>query len=706
MDKNLKISIIAIAFLSAQADDLNLDKTQLDINKNHTTQHVNLDEIIVSANKMDERLKDVAQSISVLSGIEIQERRIQNIQDVIRQIPNMNFTTFVSKTLVNFRGINHSNFTNSNPVAIYFDGIATTNHYGFYNSRFNNVERIEVLRGPQTALYGKETIGGVINIVSRMPDNKWSGDIGMEYGSYSKFNSNLNLGGALIDDKLFLNLGASFMSDDGWIKNDFNDDKKAAKNSENRFDISLISKPTDRLLMRLNLAKEKAKENFFRGGEGKFGTIKRKDAKHANFDMPTFTNSKALSQVLSIEYEFDKAKFSSVSTHKSSIVNGIYDLDYSNMPNNNGLSQFQDVKNETMTQEFRLSGLNSEKFKWIGGIYFEDEKTINKKMGMDLFLNPATNKLETMNAPATMKGRTMAIFGQGDYELIDNLRFILAGRYQKIDKKIDQKMIFSMQDIPNGMVDFQYNDKKTWTKFLPKVGLNLAINDQINLFTSYSRGYLAGGHNFFATSGTPDQNRFGPQISDNYELGLYETKTNLRYGATLFYMNIKDIHMYKSLPNGVYFVSNAGKANSHGLEFEISYYADNGLDLSASLGVNKTKYRQNETKGAKGKKIENTPEFNANLGIGYTHSSGIYARADIHGVGTTCYDSLNQNRQKAYAIANLHAGYRTDNFDVYAYVLNATNTNYTNGYMVHGGQYDMISFGEPRRVGVGVKYSF
>ena len=83
------------------------------------------------------------------------------------------------------------------------------------------------------------------------------------------------------------------------------------------------------------------------------------------------------------------------------------------MPNNNGLSWFQDVKNETMTQEFRLSGLNSEKFKWIGGIYFEDEKTINKKMGMDLFLNPATNKLETMNAPATMKGRTMAIFGQG-----------------------------------------------------------------------------------------------------------------------------------------------------------------------------------------------------------------------------------------------------------------------------------------------------
>ena len=89
-------------------------------------------------------------------------------------------------------------------------------------------------------------------------------------------------------------------------------------------------------------------------------------------------------------------------------------------------------------------------------------------MGMDLFLNPATNKLETMNAPATMKGRTMAIFGQGDYELIDNLRFILAGRYQKIDKKIDQKMIFSMQDIANGMVDFQYNDKKLGLNFYQK----------------------------------------------------------------------------------------------------------------------------------------------------------------------------------------------------------------------------------------------
>lgn len=723
MKRNLKFSLIFASVLFAQgaptdtansAQGLNSGSNLAsnsavggtDLRKTHAAEHINLADVVVSANKMNERLKDVAGSVSVLSDIEIEERRINDVQDVIRQIPNMNYTTFISKTMVNFRGINSSAFTNSNPVAVYIDGVATTNHYGFYNSCLTNVERVEVLRGPQTALYGKDSIGGVINIVSRTPNNDWGGNMGLEYGSYTKFSSNLDLGGALIDDKLFLNLGASVMNDNGWIKNDFNNDKKAAQDKGHKFNATITATPVDRLTARLNLTHEKQKEYFFKGGAGFYGQIKRKDAKHANFDMPTYTDSKAFSQSLGIDYEFDGAKLSSVSTHKSSVSKGMYDIDFTRGTSKDGLSQFQDVKIDGLTQELRLSSLNSDKFKWIGGVYFENEKTTNRKMGTDLFLNPVTKKTETMNAPAMIKAHTAAVFGQGDYKIIDNLRLILGGRYQKIEKKIDENLIYSTQNPAFGMVNFSYSDKKTWTKFLPKVGLNLAVNDDLSVFANYSQGYLAGGYNYFATRGSADQNRFNAQTSDNYEIGLHGSRAGLHYGATLFYMDIKDIHMYKILPGNVFITSNGGKASSQGLELEAAYYADNGLDFSASLGINKTKYKQNETPGAKGKKIENTPAFNANLGIGYTHASGVYARADIHAVGTTYYDNLNQNKQKAYAFADLRAGYRTDALDIYSYVSNVTNTEYTSGYMEHAGNFGMVHYGDPRRIGVGIRYSF
>ncbi|MDN5106152.1 TonB-dependent receptor plug domain-containing protein, partial [Aliarcobacter butzleri] len=142
---------------------------------NETTK---LEEITVSANKMEENIQDVPQSITVIDEETIEQKGIKNISDVIKEVPNMNIMANTGMgTTTSFRGLNASMFTNNNPVVIYIDGVPYYDRFDF-NPSLANVEQIEILRGPQGTLYGKDAIGAVINITTKSPSNEWHGNIG------------------------------------------------------------------------------------------------------------------------------------------------------------------------------------------------------------------------------------------------------------------------------------------------------------------------------------------------------------------------------------------------------------------------------------------------------------------------------------------------------------------------------------------------
>ncbi|MGB2552372.1 TonB-dependent receptor [Campylobacter sp. MOP51] len=669
------------------------------------TDNISLKEVTVSANKMEENIKDIPQSVSVIDENEIEEKRIKDTDGIMRQIPNLSAEHFIYKTRVNFRGINHSDFTNSNPITVYIDGIASSNNMGNYNSILNNVERVEILRGPQSTIYGKDSIGGVVNVVSKQPKNEWSGAVGSEYGSYNYMMGNFNANGALINDILFLNVGGYASKDDGWIKNEYNGDKKANKTNDHKFDATVTVKPTDRLTARLTLVEERSKEYFYRGGTGLFGTINLKDAKRANFEVPTDSLVKTFSQALGVDYEFDRVKFSSVTTHKKSKASGIYDSDFTYAPSlpSNGLIQFQDVHLDTLSQEFRLNSINTDKFKWVSGLYFEREKTQNKRMGQQF--NQGGMKME-MDAPATIKADTAAVFGQSSYELTDSFLLTLGGRFQRIKKDIDMAAFMTPLGMSKGAPINTLKDGKSWNKFLPKAGLTYKINDDLSAFVSYSQGYLSGGYNYYAFI---KEQAFDAQKSYNYEIGLRGNAfdNRLRFSLSAFHMDIKDIHLYSILPGGIFITSNGGKAKSDGIELEALYRVSSELDISGAFGINKTKYKENiQYPNAVNKRIENTPNYTFNLGVAYTHPSGIYTRLDLRGNGDKYFDAENKFKQKSWMTADIRAGYRFKAFDIYGYITNITNNSHVVTFMHHGGISGMNHFGDPRRFGMGVRYSF
>lgn len=213
-----------------------------------------IEEITVSANKMEENIKDVPQSITVIDEETIEQKGIKTVADVIKEIPNMDIEDSHSGPMVSFRGIVTSVFSNTNPIVIYIDGVPYYDKFDF-NPSLANVEQIEVLRGPQGTLYGKDAIGAVINIVTKTPTNKWKGSIGVEYGNHNYMETSLNTSGAIIDDKLFAGINGSFEHDDGWIKNHYEGMKKDANEKNDRKTSGfLLYKPTDELSTKLTVA--------------------------------------------------------------------------------------------------------------------------------------------------------------------------------------------------------------------------------------------------------------------------------------------------------------------------------------------------------------------------------------------------------------------------------------------------------------------
>lgn len=676
-------------------------------NENQT---IKLDDITVSANKMEENIQDVPQSITVITQEDIEQKGIKNISDIAKEVPNMNLLNATNGAMVSFRGLNTSVFTNNNPVVIYVDGVPYYDRYD-YNPSLADVEQIEVLRGPQGTLYGKDAIGAVVNIVTKAPKNEWHGTLGAEYGNDNTLNTKLNTSGAIIDNKLFAGINGSFNHTDGWIENHYPGmNKHANEKNDRKTSGFLLYKPTDNLSAKLTVADNYQKKYFMDGFSSDpsldINSLKRKDAKNANFDIPAWDKTKVKSQALNLSYELEKIKIDSTTTHKKTDYDSEFDTDNRANTASDGLKQFNYTELDTYSQELKISSKNQD-IKWVTGLYFDKEDRKQGPYGAEQLYFGA---VYIGDAYSDSNSKTQAIFGQTMIPLGENFELTLGGRYQKIKKEIDVIAKSSWAGMP--MPDVPYNAEKTWNTFLPKAALSYKINDNLTTYVSISKGYMPGGFNYYPSTSKEQDNTFEPQKSVNYEVGTKYIGDDFSLNTSIFRMNIEDIHVYKQLMGGTVFAtSNAIKAHSQGIEVDGTYFLTDNLTIFGAVGLIQAKYDDydNGTRKYDGEKIENTPSYTANLGISYLANNGIYGRLDFNAKGKTSYlDGANNDRlirADGGIVSNAKIGYKFKDWDIYSYINNITNEDYVTSYMSKAGS-SWVGFNDPRQFGIGAIYKF
>ncbi len=688
-----------------------------------------MDEITVTANKMEEDIHKVPQSISVIDETEIEEMGLKTPMAVLNQLPCM-LATPDHGVGVTFRGLKRSKFTMNNPVVIYIDGMPIANSFDFDISLVN-VERIEVLRGPQGTLYGKDAIGAVVNIITKDPDDSWHGKIGTEYSSWNTFYTRASVNGPLIAHKLFLGVGGQYDKTDGWITNEYpgmNED--AGRNDKHDLDAYLLFTPTDRLRVRLSVdswdhtthvPNEKALRFDVLGtgrGYTSLNDFHRDMAEHLYMDLEAKEITKGNAQSLLLAYDFDRFQVESITTHRVRDLDGISDADLTAGTPADGLVMFRDTRLTAWTEELRFSSTNTTGLRWIGGLYLDKEEEEESVAGMQMpgFMIGSPVDIEMQSAPDTY-AETQAVFGQVMLPLGQGFELTLGGRYQRINKTMHQNMYFIPVQGPfhanvTGMPPAFFLDlDKTWNTFLPKAALTWFINDNYTAYASFSQGYMPGGFNFFSRGGGAEENTFEPQKSTSYEIGIKADHDTWRLSLAAFYMDITDIHISKFV-SGMWLTDNADKAHSLGAEMEGVWLPVNGLKLSTAVGVIQAEYDDYDLGAGielDGEHMQETPNFSLRLSASYHHPGGLYGRADVRHVGNVhYYDDTAKAMQKAdaYTLANLRLGWLYGNWDIYAFAWNLTDDEYINAFRsgpVTGG---ITAFGAPRSFGVGLSYSF
>jgi len=661
-----------------------------------------LDTIVVTAQKKEENIQKVPLSMDAFSQIDLEDAGIKNTPDLVRLSSNVHIKeTHVEHALV-IRGISSYHSSIYSPAGFYVDDISYPLHY-MQNTGLLDVERIEVLKGPQGTLYGHNSESGVLNIVTRQPGNESKGKILTEYSSYNTFNTEANVSGPLIQDKLFMGGAFQYSVTDSFFENDVTGDDKVMDNDRVNGRATLRWTPSDRLDLSFigNAMQDNGHGGGFRYISGEHAT----DRYRVRKDTDEYLDQDSNSQAVRIKYRGDGFNVLWATSRLDQFLDKQNDADgwaYDAYQQSNIFT----MDEQMLSQEIRISSDDRGPFEWLVGLYgFTEDSSFDFQYNYE---STAMNR--TMKHPVTdIAAEGYAVFAQGTYTLWDKIHFTAGLRY-------DYQTLEG--DLKDNVLGIELYDDKDYDELLPKVSISYDQSDHVMLYGSVSKGYLVGGFNWFATSGAGFN--FDPEYTWNYESGIKSTwfEDRLLVNLSLFYISIIDKQVSEVDTQTLSTtISNAAEAHSCGLEFLVKATPKKGLDFFASLGINESQFddftssQWNATntelvnKNYDGNTLPYAPRVTYNAGFQYRTANNFFFRADLLGTGKFYSNAANTGKQEAYQTVNLTVGYEGEHFDVYLRARNIFDEEYCTWLMPRNDGVMGLD-GEPQTIGITVAYRF
>ncbi|MBB5684955.1 TonB-dependent receptor [Sphingobium boeckii] len=678
-------------------------------------------EITVTARRRNESLQQVPLSVSAFTGDQLVAQGVTTLKDLNQSIPGLQYSDRGNlQTEITIRGIggDSRNIGIESGVGMYIDGVYVARTSG-YNADISDVQQVEVLRGPQGTLFGKNTIGGVINIVTKKPTETTEGFISASYGNYNAFRTQASLSGQIANN-LFGKVTVATWDRDGYIYNPLRDEDL---NNEDRRGgrAQLRWLPSEAL--EINLSADFTRDrkrtvlNQISTPEGAAAPYFTGDRFTVPADQRNLDNRDMWGTSLTVDYTLDSgAVLSSISAVRD--IKLLIYSDADQLPIDLVHSgPFTDIS-EMYSQELRFVSPTTGPLKYVAGLYYFDQKSAGERT---LSANLPAH-FEVFN-DAHARTKSYAAYVNADYTIAPPLTFTAGIRYTSERKTGD--FFQTRPSLNYDLQDFRLkNSNVSWTG-----SVRYELSRNLTTYFSISRGFKSGGFNMDSIGAAgliEDDLTFRPEKVTQYELGLKgRTSDNLlRFSAALFDLEYKNkqVAQYVSTtlqPVPTVQVTNAGQARVRGAELELTLKPVEGLTLSGNASYLDATYtsfpRAALIDGAylnyTGNNIERTPEWTANGMVEYRHeltSGQIVGMGGVSYIGRTALQADNDPRliEQGYTLFNSRLGYEASGgISVYLWVKNITNKDYRVFSRYFAGISNTV-YGEPRTYGIDARYKF
>lgn len=640
--------------------------------------------ITVTAQKQEENLQDVPLSVTAFDETTVEDYDMTDLWRLTDFVPNMLLLDVGMSSLFpqpTMRGISPPATTLASPVGLYVDGVPLLSGPGF-QANLLDVERVEVLRGPQGTLYGKNTEVGAISVVTRPPDNTVRGKVGVRGGEDNRARVRGMLSGPILQDRFYYSVAGFYDRKDGFVDNTYlgghdDDLQKWYGRGQIRWT------PTDDLDLSFFAARTTSDErgSSMTGSDSFYRMMGMDVPPRAEVSSDERPKRRTTNDVQALTVKWNATRhiaLTSISARTETDWYAKADYDFSPRPI---MLTYQDSKYTRLSQEFRFN-VDYEPVKALLGVYADSDQN-------DIHFGDGFTDTDTTDRD--IDGDSYAVFGQVDYALTDALSLIGGLRYEVQNQRFTDHLN-------------DHSDSFSAEEISPKIALRYAFTPNISVYASVSKGYRTGGFNLTATE--PEYADFESEHLWSYEAGIKSTffGERLLVNTSIYFMDIDNMQVEEWVSPITSLTTNAAKATSQGFEVEVQALVAQGLSLLGSFGYNDTTFQSFEdAKGDySGNKNPFAPDYTYSLGARYRHDSGVYARADVVGYGPMYMDKANKNKKSAYDIVNAKVGYEWEDFDVYVYASNLFDTTYDSEE--YYGYYNILS--EPREVGLEVVYRF
>jgi len=716
---------------------------------------VSVDEIVVTAQKRAENLQDVPVSVTALSGQALANRGVTNVIGLNNLAPGLRVSSgdAAANPKIFIRGVGLSDFNpnSSSGVGIYVDGVYVSSPLA-QMAGFFDIGQIEILRGPQGTLYGRNTNGGAVNVTTKRPTQDFTAEASAEYATYEAVNLSAGVGGGVIPGVLAVRAAGQFVDDGGYTYNrvtghDVNDTHYWALR------LSALYTPTEDIeaLFQVNRfanrgdATQPQHRALFPATPGAagpdgfckpvfYGTAQCGDAfgyvDTDGDDRALDANSEGKDKIdlfgasANVTWNLGQVSLVSVTAWSWAHRNAFENTDASP---NQMLEINYLARQHQFTQELRLQSNDpAARLKWVLGTYYMDE-TVKDASTQDVLrdLRPLfpdgfslADSVAAFSYPYTQKTKSYAAFGQADYKVTDRLTATLGLRYSADDKSFD----YRSQAEGGLIVLLTSQQSKTFSAWSGRLGLRYELNDDASVYATYNRGFKSGGF-FGGLATTPEELiPYDNEKLDAFEVGLKSElfDRRLRLNLSAFYYDYQDQQVFaQALRNGltVLVLDNAANSDVYGAEIEATAKITRNLSIDAGLSLLDASYGDYVSEGDdfSGNRLPQSPKVTFNVAANYSQplptGGSLIGTVDAAYSSKIYFDNSNAERlsEDGVWVVGAQAGWRSEDGKVEAGVF-ARNL-FDETYLVSISNIDslgedLLTLNRPRSLGAFLRYRY